>query len=128
LGYDVYEIETESRSGFEEENRVLLSFLNGERLQEAEGYHPSEVAVRFFESPGLPPSLEHLTITDCHNLILYSLVELLRAAKKTPLKLKTIKVSTVKSLYTETSPASSEISVNKTISLINHYVISELIY
>jgi hypothetical protein len=122
LGYDVYENEEELSPPFseeeEEENKVLSSFLKGGRFEEGknvyplEQYHPSEPALIFFRSPGLPPSLEHLAMTKCHNLILNCMIELLLAAREKPLKLKTVKASTVKSFCTETSsPTLSEISI-----------------
>jgi hypothetical protein len=120
LGYEVYEEEEDLSppNGEEEEYKVLSSFLKrvcleqGKDVYPLENYHPSVPALRFFRSPGLPPSLEHLTVTKCHNLILNCMVELLLAPREKLLKLKTLKVSSVKSLCTETSsPTLFEIPV-----------------
>ena len=105
LGYDVYQNEVMWSAPVAEENKDLSSFLNGESLRKIKGYFASEPAMRFFRSPGLPPSLKHLTIKNCHNLILASMIDLLVAAREKPLKLKTVKVSALS--YKESLPGTS---------------------
>jgi hypothetical protein len=105
LGYDVYQNEVIWSPPLAVENKELLSFLNGESLRKIKGYFASEPAMRFFRSPGLPPSLEYLTIKNCHNLILASMIDLLVAAREKPLKLKTVKVSALS--YKESLPGTS---------------------
>jgi hypothetical protein len=95
LGYDVYQNEVMWSAPVAEENKDLSSFLNGESLRKIKGYFASEPAMRVFRLPGLPPSLKHLTIKYCHNLILASMIDLLVAAREKPLKLKTVKVCSV---------------------------------